>query len=398
MPTMRPTAPQLTAPLTDPAFYAGDPFPLFARLREEAPVVWVDDPGFWAVTRHADVMAVSRDPITYCSSQGILLLDIGRELPEIPGAILYVDPPEHGRYRRLVQPAFAPSRIRAMEDAIRDQAATLLDAVEPGNPFDVVADLAVPFPLVVIADLLGVDPALWPRFYEWSDAAINAGTEQTDETMMALIEMGEYFNGVIAERQQDPGDDLISTLVTVEVDGEKLTEGELMMFLGQLLIAGNETTRNLVSGGLVALAEHPDQWQQLVADPSLVPSAVEELLRWTTPVISFMRTATRDTELSGVAIAEGDPVLVFYSSANRDEAEFGPTAGALDVAREPNHQIAFGFGEHYCLGAALARLEGRVVFEEILARFERLEPAGEVRRLETRAVVAGLLEAPLTLA
>jgi cytochrome P450 len=397
MPPMRPTAPELTASLTDPRFYAGDPYPTFARLRAEAPVVWVEDPGFWAVTRHADVMTVSRDPITYCSSRGILLLDLGRELPDVPGAILYVDPPEHGRYRRLVQPAFAPSRIRAMEDAIRAQAAALLDALEPGTPFDAVADLAVPFPLVVIADLLGVDPALWPRFYEWSDAAINAGTEQTDETMAALLEMGEYLGGVIEERRRHPGEDLVSTLVTVEVDGERLTEGELLMFLGQLLVAGNETTRNLVSGGLVALAEHPAQWARLVATRDLVPSAVEELLRWTTPVISFMRTATRDTDLAGVAIAAGDPVLLLYSSANRDETEFGPTAGVVDVGRDPNHQIAFGFGEHYCLGAALARLEGRVVFEEILQRFSRLEPAGEVRRLETRAVVAGVLEAPITL-
>jgi cytochrome P450 len=397
MPPMRPTAPELTASLTDPRFYAGDPYPTFARLRAEAPVVWVEDPGFWAVTRHADVMTVSRDPITYCSSRGILLLDLGRELPDVPGAILYVDPPEHGRYRRLVQPAFAPSRIRAMEDAIRAQAAALLDALEPGTPFDAVADLAVPFPLVVIADLLGVDPALWPRFYEWSDAAINAGTEQTDETMAALLEMGEYLGGVIEERRRHPGEDLVSTLVTVEVDGERLTEGELLMFLGQLLVAGNETTRNLVSGGLVALAEHPGQWARLVATRDLVPSAVEELLRWTTPVISFMRTATRDTDLAGVAIAAGDPVLLLYSSANRDETEFGPTAGVVDVGRDPNHQIAFGFGEHYCLGAALARLEGRVVFEEILQRFSRLEPAGEVRRLETRAVVAGVLEAPITL-
>lgn len=397
MPPMRPTAPELTAPLTDPRFYAGDPHPTFARLRAEAPVVWVEDPGFWAVTRHADVMTVSRDPITYCSSRGILLLDLGRELPEVPGAMLYVDPPEHGRYRRLVQPAFAPARIRAMEDGIRTQAAALLDAVEPGTPFDAVAELAVPFPLVVIADLLGVDPALWPRFYEWSDAAINAGTEQTDDTMTALLEMGEYLHGVIEERRRHPGDDLVSTLVTVEVDGEHLTEGELLMFLGQLLVAGNETTRNLVSGGLVALAEHPDQWARLVAARDLVPSAVEELLRWTTPVISFMRTATRDTELAGVAITAGDPVLLLYSSANRDEAEFGPTAGVLDVGRDPNHQIAFGFGEHYCLGAALARLEGRVVLEEILQRFSRLESAGEVRRLETRAVVAGVLEAPITM-
>jgi cytochrome P450 len=404
---MRPTAPELTAPLTDPAFYAGDPFPLFARLRAEAPVVWHDWPGrrgvaatadgFWVVSRHADVLAVSKDPVTFCSGRGILLLDLGRELPELPGAILYVDPPEHGRYRRLIQPAFAPSRIRALEPAVRRRAVDLLDALPAGEPVDVVERLAVPYPLVVIADLLGVDPDRWRKFYEWSDAAIAAGTEQTEENLAAIVEMSEYFVSVIAAKTQAPGEDLISTLVTAEIDGERLREDEMLMLLGQLLVAGNETTRNLVAGGLVALAEHPDQWARLVADPSLLPTAVEELLRWTTPVISFMRTATRDTELGGQRIHAGDPVLLLYSSANRDEAEFGPTAGELDLGREPNHQLAFGFGEHYCLGAGLARLEGRVLFEELLRRFSVLEPAGPVRRLESAAVVAGVLEAPMVL-
>ncbi|MEZ5141680.1 MAG: cytochrome P450 [Acidimicrobiales bacterium] len=395
-PGARPGA-ELTGPLADPAFFAGDPYPLFARLRREAPVAWNDDVGFWAITKHADVLSISKDPATFCSSKGILLMDLGRELPEIPGALLYVDPPEHQRYRRLVQPAFAPSRIRALESFVRERARGLLDAVEPGAPLDAVAEIAVPFPLYVIADLLGVPAEDWPLFYRWSELLIDAATVQTDETMQAAVEMADYFMAVIAEKQAHPRDDLVSTLATVEVDGETLNEGELMMFCGQLLVAGNETTRNLVSGGLVALADHPDQWRRLVDDRSLVTTAVEELLRWTTPVTSFMRTATRDTEVRGQPVAEGEPVLLLYASANRDEEEFGADADVFDVGRDPNHQLAFGFGEHYCLGAALARLEGRVMLEEVLARFGSLQLAGEVRRLES-GVIGGVLEAPMVFA
>jgi cytochrome P450 len=228
----------------------------------------------------------------------------------------------------------------------------------------------------------------------WTDALIALATEPSDENTAIATEMAVYFLDRIAERAINPGDDLVSTLATVTVDGEKLDESELMMFCGQLLVAGNETTRNLVSAGLVALAEHPDQWDRLVAQRDLIPSAVEELLRWTTPVISFMRTATVDTTIGGQAIAAGEHLLLLYASANRDEEVFGPTAGVLDVGREPNAQLAFGFGEHFCLGAALARLEGRIVLEELLDRFRSLEPGGPVSRLES-TVIAGITSAPL---
>lgn len=385
---------ELTAPLTDPAFYAGDPHPLFARLRAEAPVAWNDQLGFWVLSKHADVLEVSKDPVRFCSGQGILLMDLQRELPEEPGALLYVDPPEHGRYRRLVQPAFAPSKIRALEPLIRARARSLLDALPVGEVVDVVEALAVPYPLLVIADMLGVPEQDWPAMRRWTDALIALATEPSDENTAIATEMAVYFLDRIAERAINPGDDLVSTLATVTVDGEKLDESELMMFCGQLLVAGNETTRNLVSAGLVALAEHPDQWDRLVAQRDLIPSAVEELLRWTTPVISFMRTATVDTTIGGQAIAAGEHLLLLYASANRDEEVFGPTAGVLDVGREPNAQLAFGFGEHFCLGAALARLEGRIVLEELLDRFRSLEPGGPVSRLES-TVIAGITSAPL---
>lgn len=385
----------LTGPLSDPDFYAGDPHPLFAELRALAPLTWHADPGFWAVTTHAEVLEVSKDPETYCSGRGILLRDIGATLPETPGALLYYDPPDHGRMRRLVQPAFAPSRIRALEDKVRARARTLLDAIEPGVPVDVVDALAVPFPLLVIADLLGVPEARFDDLRRWTDALIELATEETEANLLQAIEMSEYFLGQVAERQADPQDDLVSLLGTIETDGERLTDAELMMFCAQLLVGGNETTRNLVSGGLVALADRPDQWARLTVDPALIPTAVEELLRWTSPVTSFLRTATRDADLGGQAVAAGEPLLLLYASANRDETVFGPTAGELDVGREPNAQLAFGFGEHFCIGAALARLEGRVLLEELVARSFAPTPAGPVERLPS-TVITGILHAPLT--
>lgn len=395
MPLMTRPGVELTAPLVDPAFYAGDPFPLFAQLRDEAPVAWNDELGFWALSTYPEVLAVSKDPVTYCSGKGILLIDIDRELPETPGALLYYDPPDHGRYRKLVQPAFAPSRIRALEEPIRERARTLIDQIVVGEAVDIVDVLAVPFPLLVIADLLGVPGEDWEAMRRWTDALIALASEASDENIEIATEMATYFLEVIAQRRQDPRDDLVSTLATVTVDGEQLDDAELMMFCGQLLVAGNETTRNLVSAGVVALAQNPEQWARLVADRSLVPSAVEELLRWTTPVISFLRTATRDVELRGQTIASGDPLLLLYASANRDEATFGPTAGALDVGREHNAQLAFGFGEHYCIGAALARLEGRIVLEELLDRFTTLEPAAPAERLASN-VIAGITRADVT--
>ena len=387
----------LVARVADPEFWTEDPFPHLARLRAEAPLGWCEEPGgpsFWAVTKHDDVLRISRDPETFCSSEGILLMDLGRELPDIPGAMLYVDPPEHVRYRRLVNPGFSTGRIRALEAEIRERARTLVDQIEPGVPIDLVAEVTVPFPLLVIADLLGVPGVDWPRFYIWSDLMIAGATEQSEESLAVLIEMANYFLELVAERRSAPKDDLVSMLCEAEVDGEKLNDAELMMFYGQLLVAGNETTRNLLSGGITALADHPEQWQLLRDEPERIPVAVEELLRWTTPVISFMRTATRPVELRGREIKAGDPLLLLYTSANRDAEVFGTTADQLDVTRDPNHHVALGFGEHFCLGAALARLETRVFLEELLTRFTSAEPTGPVTRLAS-GVIAGVTSAPL---
>jgi cytochrome P450 len=387
--------------LLDPALYAsGDPFALYAELRRTAPVCWVDhEPGgFWAVTTHPEVARIGADPGGFCSSRGILTDEIGTTY-ETPPTMMHTDPPQHTRYRRLVQPGFKPSMVRLMEEGVTAKATALLDQIQDGVAFDVVQDLSIPFPLLVICELLGVDGSQWPRFFDWSEAVIPGEVEQTAEQRAAhQIEMWEYLVGVAEERRRAPADDLVSVLANVGSDpesgGEELNEAELAMFLIQLLVAGNETTRNLISGGLVALAENPDQWAALQADRSLIPAAVDELLRWTTPVISFMRTATAATTVRGVEVAAGDPVLLVYASANRDEEVFGPDAGAVRIDRHPNPHVSFGFGPHFCLGAALARLEGKVILGQVLDRFDNLSLAGPVQRTPS-PVIAGVRRASL---
>jgi len=389
------------ARLLDPSLYSdGDPFALYEEMRKAAPVCWVEREGggFWAVMTHPEVSHLGADPGAFCSSRGILTDEIGTTY-ETPPTMMHTDPPQHTRYRRLVQPGFKPSMVRLMEAGVTAKARALLDQIQGGVTFEVVQDLSIPFPLQVICELLGVDGSQWPRFFDWSEAVIPGESEHSEEERAALqVEMWEYLIGVAEERRRAPADDLVSVLATVGSDpesgGEELSEAELAMFLIQLLVAGNETTRNLISGGLVALAERPEQWAALRADRGLIPGAVEELLRWTTPVISFMRTATGATHIRGVEVAAGDPVLLVYASANRDEEVFGPDAGELRIDRHPNPHVSFGFGPHFCLGAALARLEGRVVLGQLLDRFESLSLAGPVERTPS-PVIAGVRRASL---
>ncbi len=401
--------------LLDSHLYSdGDPFALYAELRQKAPVCWVEREGggFWAVTTHPEVSSIGADPIGFSSSSGILVEEIGTTYDN-PPTMMHTDPPQHTRYRRLVQPGFKPSLVRLMEAGVAAKAQVLVDQIESGQVIDVVPSLSVPFPLQVICELLGVDGAQWPRFFEWSEAVIPGESERSEEERSALqLEMWEYLIGVAEERRRAPADDLVSVLAGVGVGGgdsekggegregdrsrgdDELSEAELAMFLIQLLVAGNETTRNLISAGLVALSTNPEQWAALRADRSLVPVAVEELLRWTTPVISFMRTATRPCTIRGQAFAQGDPVLLIYASANRDEGVFGADADRFRVDRAPNPHVSFGFGPHFCLGAALARLEARVVLGELLDRFATISPAGEVERTAS-PVIAGVSRAPL---
>jgi cytochrome P450 len=389
----------LTAPLLDPDFYAGDPFPLYARLRAEAPVTRNRSLGFWVVSRHADVVAVSRDPATFCSAKGIMVFEIGAEYPT-PPTMMHTDPPDHTRYRTLVQPGFRPSFIRSLEDGVRDRTRTLVDRIEPGEPIDFVPAVAVPLPLQVISDLMGMPEEEWPQFFKWSEAVIPGATDWPEEERQALsAEMVTYLLASAAERRAHPGEGIISELGSAEIDGDRLTDAELGMFLVQLLVAGNETTRNMMSGGLVALAADPGTWPSLrsrvsASAPRALSLAVEEMLRWTTPVVSFMRTTTRPTELGGRELGADEPVLMLYASANRDESVFGPTADVFDPARDPNPHVAFGFGPHFCVGAVLARLEGRILLEELLSRFGSVELAGPVVRTAS-PVIAGVRSAPV---
>ena len=398
-PGLTPGTHDLTAPLLDPTFYAGDPFPLYARLRAEAPVVRNHTLGFWVVSRHADVTSVSRDPDTFCSGKGVMVFEIGNEYPT-PPTIMHTDPPDHTRYRALVQPGFRPKFMRGLEDAVRARTKTLVDRLEPGVPVDIVSELAVPLPLQVISDLLGIPEADWPRFFRWSEAVIPGATDWPEEERQALsAEMVEYLLAAAGARRASPSSDIISELAAAEIDGDRLSDAELAMFLVQLLVAGNETTRNMVSGGLSEFAETPGEWAALrdrvaASAPRALAIATEEMLRWTTPVVSFMRTATRDAVLGEQHISAGDPVLMLYASANRDEAVFGSSADRFESGREPNPHLAFGFGAHFCIGAALARLEGRIVLEELLARFGSVESAGPVERTPS-PVIAGVRSAPM---
>ncbi len=387
---------ELWAPLDDPAFWAGDPAPHLARLRREAPVLWNPTAGYWALAHHADVMKVSRDPAIFCSSQGILATEIGVTYP-VPPTMMHTDAPDHSRHRTLVQPGFAPHVTRALEAHVHAHAAACVDRLAVDEPIDFTATVAVPFPVAILRALLGLEHVDDARVLRWSDAASPGSSSMTAEAIdAARADQRTTLLAATVARRGATGDDLTTALANAEIDGDRLTDDEIVTFQNQLLVAGNDTTRHMISGGMAALATHPEAWACLRAEPALVPSAVEEWLRWTTPIIGFLRTATRPTELGGVAIAAGEPVLMLYASANRDEAVFGPTAGEFRIDRTPNPHVAFGFGPHVCLGAALARLGGRALLEALLERFATVELAGKVARIES-STIAGIRSLPLRL-
>jgi cytochrome P450 len=390
----------LTDALLDPATYSGDLAGALARLRRHAPVAWNATKGFWAISRHADVLDASSEPGRFCSAQGILVDEIGTTY-DSPPTMMHADPPQHTRYRKLARPGFTNAVVRGLEPMVRERTTRLLDAVaakaRDGSVVDITAELAVPLPIQLIASLLGLPEGDEERLFRWSEAAIPGATDWPEDERMALLgEMTVELLALAAQRRSDPRDDVVSMLAAYEEDGEALTDDELGMFLIQLLVAGNETTRNAISGALVALAEAPEQLARLAEDPALLPAAVEEVLRWTTPVTSFLRTAVADTTLGGTEISAGDPLLLLYASANRDEDEFGPTASTFDVGRTPNHHVALGHGPHFCLGAALARLELSVVLEGVGDRWRRLDVAGPIERSGS-SIIAGIRSAPLHL-
>jgi cytochrome P450 len=384
----------------DASFFARDDYyEVLARLRADDPVHECE-PGFWVLTRYENIRDLSRDPGHFCSGRGALVNDPIRAsgTPMLARSILHMDPPEHAAFRRLLNRQFTPRALSGLEESIRKTVSRLLDALEPKAETDFVAELSAPFPLMVIADLLGIDEADREDFRRWSDAAIESPDLPREETMAALGELSGFIVEHIGDKREHPGSDLVSLLVGSEVDGEPLTKEELFMFLLTLLVAGNETTRTLLSGSAIVLFEHPDQRAAMAEDASLLPGAVEECLRWVTPVHAFCRTATEDAVVGDTQVRAGDYLCMLYASANRDERVFGPDAAHFDVRRQtvPVH-LAFGFGEHVCLGASLARLEARVFFEELLARFSNYAVTGAPERVLS-TTVAGIRTLPVVLA
>ncbi len=381
--------------LYDPDLYVrGVPHDTFRRLRAEAPVYFHVEPGgrgFWSITRYEDIAAISKNPETFSSYRG------GTNIPDyspedtdsIRLMMVNMDPPQHNKFRRLVSQGFTPRMTARLEPRVREVARSILDKIEPNEVQNFVTAVAADLPLQIIAEILGIDPDERQKVFDWSNRLIGFDDPEFqtsfEDGKQAAAEIWMYASQLAETRKGEAGEDLVSVLMNAEVDGTRLTEMEFDSFFLVLAVAGNETTRNLISGGMLALLEHPAEYQRLVDDPSLIPSAVEEMLRWVTPVMHFRRTATRDTEIRGVTIKENDKVVLCYPSANRDEAVF-TDASRFDVGRTPNEHLAFGTGQHFCLGANLARLEIRVMFEELLRRFPRIELAGPVRRLRSNFI------------
>jgi cytochrome P450 len=380
--------------LLDPAHYAdGPPHALFRRLRAEDPVHWHrerDGPGFWALTRYADVVQVSRDPLTFSSQAG------GTMIADAPPAqlamlrlmMLNMDPPQHTTLRKLVNKGFTPSAVARLHERIGDLARSIVDAVATAGACDFVADVAGELPSCLIAELVGIPLDDGRRLYRLTERMHTTAQTAADQAdaAAAIMDMMSYSHALREAKRARPGSDIASALLAAEVDGERLSDVEFDMFFMLLINAGGDTTRNLVAGGMLALLEHPEQYARLRADLGLLPSAIEEMLRWVTPVVHFRRTATCDVELRGRRIAAGDKVVVFYSSANRDEEVFADPE-RFDITRTPNEHVAFGGGgAHYCLGANLARLEIRALFEQVLARLPDLRLAGPVERLRSNFI------------
>jgi len=393
-------------------FYLGDPDPAFAALRRRDPLHWYEDGGFWCVTKHADVQNVGRRPRDFCSSRGTQIFQVALEretgnptpdglfadaLASAPNIIM-MDPPQHNRMRKLVIGAFTPRASADLEPRVREIARETVAAVPRGEVVNFVDALAVPLPMLVIAEMLGVPREDHADFRRWSDQMIRTGAGVfDDESQESLGALFAYLADRVKERRGAPRDDVLSMLLRAEIDGDALSDPEVVMFSMTLLVAGNETTRNLISGGMKLLFESPDERARLAAEPQRLPNAIEEMLRVVSPVRSFCRVATRDLELRGRTVREGDWLALLYAAANRDEEVFGEDSHAFRIDR-PNakQHVAFGSGEHLCLGASLARLEARVLFEELRTLLPGIEPAGTAEPLPS-SLMNGLVDLPVVL-
>jgi cytochrome P450 len=379
-----------------------DPWADYRWLRDHDPCHWDEANQLWVISRHDDVAYVSRTTDLYCSKFGV------RPKVAAPMSLISMDEPEHTRQRRLINKGFTPRMVKRLEPHIRELSNQIIDEIESRGEIDFVEDFAIHVPLIVIAELMGLDPSARDRLYRWSDLMMSGDghTEPDDPALLAAAEgFAEYVSyliPIIDEKRANPSEDLISILTgafdeggldggeatAVEGDGE-LTSDELLMFLCILIVAGNETTRNAITGGLRAFSDFPDQKQRLLDHPELIDLAVDEIVRYVSPVISFTRTVTRTHEWHGQTLAEGDKVLVLYQSANRDDRIFDdPDEFRID--RDPNPHLGFGIGPHFCLGANLAKLEVKVVFEELFGRLRdiRVKPGAVAERADNALVLA----------
>jgi cytochrome P450 len=394
--------------LTDlDTFVRGEQYDAWRVLRAEAPVFWHErkpGAGFWSIVRYDDALKVYHDPETYSSERGISLVfsaaGAAEEQSGFGQMMIMTDPPRHGQIRSLINRRLTPRAVNEFEPHIRQITSDVIDSVIEKGECDFVVDVAGKLPTAVICDMMGIPREYWDVMFALGNQAIGTadpeyqqGRTAAETGMAAEAQIFGYFSKWIDERRKNPGEDLISAFVNGDVDGAKLNDLEVLFNCFLLIIGGQETTRNATSGGILALVENPAERAKLRNDPSLLTVAMEEFLRWTSPVTHIMRTATKDAEVRGNRIHRGDKVVVWNASANRDESIF-PNPDTFNIERTPNDHLAFGHGEHFCIGANLARLELRVMIEEVMRRMPDLELAGPVERLRSN-FVAGIKHMPV---
>ncbi|MEX2207702.1 MAG: cytochrome P450 [Myxococcota bacterium] len=403
----------------DPAFWS---LPIeqregaFALLRREQPMSFHQEfvpppdiplprgPGYWSVTRHADVLTASRRSDLFCSGKGVQIPDLPAELSEFFGSMIAMDDPRHARLRGIVSRGFTPRALGKLQADVERRATTLIDAVIDRGECDFVTNLAAPLPLGIICDMMGIPESQTKFVFDQTNIILGLGDPEYvapgSNPIIAALTSGralvELMNEIAKDRRQNPKDDLTSQLLNAAIDGETLTDQELASFFVLLVAAGNETTRNAISHGMKALSDHPAERRKWAADfEAIAPTAVEEIVRWATPVIHFRRTATQDTELGGQKLGKGEKIVLWYNSANRDETVFAEPY-RFDVTRKPNEHVGFGGpGAHHCLGANLARREISCVFRELLRRLPDIEISGEPVMLQSN-FIHGIKRMPCT--
>jgi cytochrome P450 len=373
--------------------HLGNPHPVYAALREERPVHLNDHPRFWAISRFEDVEAALREWPVFSSASGITLDGFSGIKP----MIILMDPPRQAELRRVLQKAFTAKRIAAQESLIRHTARALLDAMPSHDDVDLVSAFNAPLPIMVIAEMLGVDPSDRELFKQWSNGIMATAAGEYESLVRNYGHIFDYFRGVIAARRTSSREDLVTALVQAEVDGNQLSDDDILGFCALLLIAGNETTTNLLGNAATVLAAHPDARAEIVADMSLLPNAIEEVLRFEGPVPTLTRTTTTDVHLRGHTIGAGEKVMLLLAAANRDPRVFDD-ADRFDIHRVARKHIAFGSGIHFCMGANLARLEARVAFEELLRRFPQYSLTADTLSYFNTPSIRGPKELPVRLA